>query len=115
MLGDEDGPSVKNVLTNMSTMLMALTSKVDRIDPAAGCPGRAVRFQDVQTAPPDPSTSQERVEPVPVETLPPIVEVSEEVRSKVAQRRTGASAPFLLMGEDSRSDEEGAASRKRLM
>ena len=33
--GDEDGPSARNLLTNMSTMLVALTSRVDGLDPAA--------------------------------------------------------------------------------
>ena len=44
---NEDGPSVKNLMTNMSSMLIALTGTVDGLDPATGCPGRTVEFQDV--------------------------------------------------------------------
>ena len=85
-LGDEDGASVKSLLTNMSTMLTALMVKVDRLDPATGCPGRTVEFQDMPTAPHAASTSRWKLEHVPAETMaPPFTYVSEEVHAKVSQ------------------------------
>ena len=84
--GDEEGASIKSLLTNMSTMLTALTSRVDGHDPATGHPGRTVESQGVPPSPPAASTSQERAEPLPVEMLaPPFTNLSEEVRAKMAQ------------------------------
>ena len=44
---------------------------------------------------------------------PPLPDVSEAVRTRVAQRLQGAPAPFLLIDEDSPTDEEASPTKRK--
>ena len=61
-----------------------------------------------------PSTSQERWEPAHMGRLPThLPDISDEVRAQVSQRLRGATAPFLLMDEDSATGEEVSPTKRR--